>query len=328
MAHLLNQAKDGSWSFASSFKEPAWHGLGQNVGHVMTAEEAIKEANLGFEVKKFPILREDGITVIESHMETRRMDNDVTLGVVGKDYEVVQNWECFKFFDNIVGRGEAIYETAGALGKGEVIFITAKLPKEIVIGKDDLIHNYIALITSHDMSYALTAFFTPVRIVCNNTMNAAMRNCTNRVYMKHTKNVQREMFDGARIMGLNSKYMEQLAIEMEYLYDKKIAEDEVRKILAQVFLTPAQNSREEKEPELYLSTRKRNMINEVVDFYHSAESLKGIQGTAYGLYHAVTGYFQNRRAFSSESAKMKNIVLHGTAFQYQQRAFKLVMAMN
>jgi phage/plasmid-like protein (TIGR03299 family) len=328
MAHLLNKATDGSWSFASSMKEPAWHGLGQNVGHVMTAEEAIKEANLGFEVQKFPILREDGITVIESHMETRRMDNDVTLGVVGKDYEVVQNWDCFKFFDNIVGRKEAIYETAGVLGKGEVIFITARLPKEIVIGRDDLIHNYVALITSHDMSYALTAFFTPVRIVCNNTMNAAMRNCMNRVYMKHTKNVQREMFDGARIMGLNSRYMDQLAIEMGYLYDKKIAEDEVRELLTQVFLSPVQQAKGNSYLPFDLSTRKKNTIQEVIDYYHYAETQKGIKGTAYGLYHAVTGYFQNRQKFTNDTLKMKSVMLHGTAYQYQQKAFNLLLKHN
>ena len=80
----------------------------------------------------------------------------------------------------------------------------------------------------------------------------------------------------------------------------------------------------------YLSccARKRNTINEVIDFYYSAETQKGIQGTAYGLYHAVTGYFQNRRIFSNETSKMKNIVLHGTAFQYQQKAFNLLVKHN
>jgi len=328
MSHLLNQASDGSWSFASSINEPAWHGLGQNVGHTMTAEEAIKEANLGFEVLKFPILREDGQTIIESHMETRRMDNNVTLGIVGKDYEVVQNWDCFRFFDNIVGRKEAIYETAGALGKGEILFITAKLPKEVVIGKDDLVHNYIALITSHDMSYALTAFFTPVRIVCNNTMNAAIRNCTNRVYMKHTKNVQKEMFDGARMMGLNSRYMERLAIEMGYLFNKKVADKEVRELLSQIFAPAQVNKAQIQETPLVLSTRARNVVQEVIEYYFGEQTQRGIQGTAYGVYHAVTGYFQNKRKFANESMKMRNLVLHGTAYQYQQKAFDLLLRYN
>ena len=95
---------------------------------------------------------------------------------MGKDYEVVQNMDAFSFFDAIVGGDGIQYETAGALGKGERIFITAKLPNYIKVGNDDLIEQYLFLTTSHDGGGSITAAFTPVRIVCNNTLNAALRN--------------------------------------------------------------------------------------------------------------------------------------------------------
>jgi hypothetical protein len=104
-------------------------------------------------------------------------DTDEVLGVVGNDYEVVQNVNAFDFFDAIVGGKDGIlYETAGALGKGERIFITAKLPDYIRIGRDDLIKQYLFLTTSHDGYGSITAAFTPIRIVCQNTLNAALRN--------------------------------------------------------------------------------------------------------------------------------------------------------
>ena len=91
-------------------------------------------------------------------------------GVVGKDYHIVQNIDAFAFFDSIVGGKDGIlYETAGALGKGEKIFITAKLPDYIHVGKSDLIEQYLFLTTSHDGGGSITAAFTPVRIVCNNS---------------------------------------------------------------------------------------------------------------------------------------------------------------
>ena len=86
--------------------------------------------------------------------------------MVGKDYQVVQNRDAFSFFDSIVEGEGILYETAGALGKGERLFVTAKLPNYIWVGNDDLIEKYLFLTTSHDGFGAITAAFTPVRLVC------------------------------------------------------------------------------------------------------------------------------------------------------------------
>lgn len=162
MAHNLNfNEQTGKHSFFS-VKEKAWHGLGQIVEGSPTSAEALIFAGLDYTVEKRKLFiydnenhaadeeKEIKIPEIEvpNYLATIRTDTEQVLGVVGKDYEVVQNTEAFSFFDAIV-EGEAIqYETAGALGNnGERIFITAKLPDYIKVGSDDLIEKYLFLTT-------------------------------------------------------------------------------------------------------------------------------------------------------------------------------------
>ena len=183
MAHNLNYNETtGKHSFFS-VKEKAWHGLGKIVEQYPTSTEAIKFAGLDYTVEKRKLFTYDSenntanpdtdiiIPEIEvpNYYATVRADTDQVLGVVGKDYEIVQNKDAFTFFDAIVGGDGIMYETAGALGKGERIFITAKLPDYIRIGNDDIIEKYLFLTTSHDGKSGIIAAFTPIRIVCNNS---------------------------------------------------------------------------------------------------------------------------------------------------------------
>lgn len=182
MAHQINyNQQTGKHSFFS-VKEKAWHSLGQIVEACPSSSEAMKYAGLDYTVEKrflFTLSNEyQSVQLNSVHAEikvpdfyaTLRTDTEQVLGVVGKDYHVVQNIHAFEFFDSIVGGKEGIrYETAGALGNGERIFITAKLPEYIRVGKDDLIEQYLFLTTSHDGYGSITAAFTPIRICCQNS---------------------------------------------------------------------------------------------------------------------------------------------------------------
>ncbi|RWY47382.1 DUF945 domain-containing protein [Mucilaginibacter gilvus] len=182
MAHNLNfNQQNNEYSFFS-VKEKAWHNLGRIVDRYPTSAEAIQYAGLDYSVEKRPLFTYDtenhyGETdliipeiKVPNYYATVRTDTEDVLGVVGRDYEIVQNVDAFQFFDAIVGGGDGIlYETAGALGKGERIFITAKLPDYVRVGKDDLIEQYLFLTTSHNGFGSITAAFTPIRVVCNNS---------------------------------------------------------------------------------------------------------------------------------------------------------------
>ena len=226
MAHNLNfNEQTGCYSFFS-VQQKAWHNLGQIVADYPTSEEAIKYAGLDYRVIKTPLYTKgsgiietaDGIEIrdnelsVPNYFANIRSDNNAVLGVVGSDYHIVQNREAFTFFDAIVGGGEGIlYETAGALGGGERIFITAKLPDYIRVGSgDDVTEKYIFLTTSHDGSGSITAAFTPVRIVCQNTLNASLRNMSNVVRIKHTSGAKQRLENAHKVMGLASTLSNQL----------------------------------------------------------------------------------------------------------------------
>ena len=245
MAHNINfNEQTGQHSFFS-VKEKAWHGLGQIIKDYPTSQEALKFAGLYFTVEKRKLFSYDNenqngnpdtdiiIPEIEvpNFYATVRTDSETVLGVVGKDYEVVQNTDAFSFFDSIVGGDGIQYETAGALGKGERIFITAKLPGYIKVGKADLIEQYLFLTTSHDGFGSITAAFTPVRIVCQNTLNAALRNHSNSIKIRHTANAKDRLEQAHKVMGISN----QLAGQLEHIFNNwskvRIADPEVKKLI-------------------------------------------------------------------------------------------------
>jgi phage/plasmid-like protein (TIGR03299 family) len=289
----------------------------------MTAEEASKEANMNYIVQSFPIYRDDKETVIESHVENRRTDNNESLAIVGKGYKIVQNHECFTFFDQIVGEGKAIYETAGVLGKGGVVFMTARLPKYVEVTDKEVLEMYIALVSSHDMSYALTAFLTPIRIVCNNTLNAGLRSVKNKVYLRHTENIKDGMFDAATLLGVSEKYMENLKENMTFLMGKQIRKEAFRDIIVRSFLNKDElKTLAMKGPEaLELSTRKNNILKAVFEYHDFHPHMEGIRGTGYGAYNAITGYFQNVKDYASQETKVKNIIFQGNDYVTTQKVF-------
>jgi phage/plasmid-like protein (TIGR03299 family) len=322
--HNLNFNKDTQrYSFVSAIEVP-WHHAGTVLDHVFTAREAIEFGGLDFTVEKQKLITERGLDVPD-YFATVREDNSDVLGLVGKDYTIVQNRDVFSFFDCIVGAGNAYYETAGCLGKGGVLFITAKLPKQIVIGKDGEIDNYLVLCSSHDGSLAITAFFTPVRVVCQNTLNAAFSNNTNRVYIKHTQNVKERFVEAALIMGMHSQYLDKLEVAFRLLYDKKVSDQDMKSIITRAFLSKEEIKTLALTGNIELSTRKTNMVDGVVQYYHQATEIDSIRGTGFGVYNSVTGYFQNMKNFRNEEVKMKSIVLGGLSAQYSQKVFDRLM---
>ncbi|RTL59996.1 MAG: DUF945 domain-containing protein [Sphingobacteriales bacterium] len=330
MAHNINfNEQTGKHSFFS-VKEKAWHGLGQIVQDYPNSKEALQFAGLDFEVLKRPNTHklDDSTEVIsKSSFYTYRPDTGAILGDrLGKDYEVVQNADAFSFFDAIVEGDGIQYETAGALGKGEKIFITAKLPGYIKVGNDDMIEKYLFLTTSHDGFGSIMAAFTPVRIVCNNTLNAALRNCTNSIKIRHTANVKERLEQAHKVMGISN----QLSIQLEGIFNQwakvHITDKEVLKLI-QLAMVPnkevLQNIQNDELDEL--STCFKNMCDDVYEYQMSSPSqfLETTKGTVFGAYNAITGYFQNVRNYKDDEAKMKSLLYGGTAQLRTQKAFQL-----
>lgn len=337
MAHNIHyNEQTGQHSFFS-VKEKPWHGLGKIVSDYPNSAEALRFAGLDYEVVKQDMytttFNENGQAMdhhkrIKTHLATLRTDTGEVLGVVGKDYEIIQNRDAFSFFDAIVG-GEGIqYETAGALGKGERIFITAKLPSYIKVGKDDLIEQYLFLTTSHDGYGSITAAFTPTRIVCNNTLNAALRNQSNAIKIRHTANAKDRLAQAHRLMGISN----QLGAQLEDLFNRwtkiKVSDPELLRLI-RLALAPNKevlNNISHGEWE-ELSTNFNNTCQAVFEYAMMADSqqLDTAKGSLFGAYNAVTGYFQNVRHYKTDEVKLKSLLFGGAAQIKGQRAFNSCM---
>lgn len=341
MSHNLNfNPLTGKYSFFS-VKEKPWHSLGQLVEDYPTSAEAIQHAGLNYQVARALMSttghiaeRKDGIlptdfepTTIPGHFATQRMDTGQVLGVVGSDYEVVQNRDAFTFFDAIVGGGEGIrYQTAGALGRGERIFITATLPDYIRVGSDDMVGKYLFLTTSHDGTGSILAAFTPIRIVCQNTLSAAIGNKSNVIRIRHTANAKERLEQAHKIMGIAGT----LSAEMEGIFNQWAVTRIPDKDL-QMLIRMALAANKEKLGALAdgqfeeLSAVYRNQCEEVFAYamMSDTQQMPTTEGTLFGAFNSVTGYFQNVRTYKDDQAKVRSILLGGTAAQRTQKAFDL-----
>jgi phage/plasmid-like protein (TIGR03299 family) len=341
MSHNLNYNPLTEKHSFFSVKEKAWHRLGTIVNDYPISREALVFAGLDYTVEKRALFTYDnenhaanGDTTIKipelkvpDFFATVRTDNETVLGVVGKDYEVVQNVDAFSFFDSIIGGSDGIlYETAGALNKGERIFITAKLPGYIRVGKEDLTEKYLFLTTSHDGYGSITAAFTPIRIVCNNTLNAALRNHSNSIKIRHTANAKERLSQAHKLMGISDR----LSTEMETIFNHwtkvRITDKQVRKLIEAALIPNKETLDRMQAGKLdEVSTYYQNMCNTAFEYAMSnpTQLQETTEGTLYGAYNGVTGYFQNVRKYKDDTAKLKSQLYGGLAQQRSQAAFDL-----
>lgn len=329
MAHEIYIGDNDVASFAST--QPAWHGLGQIVSGAMTAEECIQLAHLDYEVKKMPLIAKVTAPLSPGGKEytfdvpipddycTVRMDTKAALGIVGWKYEVLQNRDAFKFFDSIVGDGMAMFETAAALGLGERIFITAKLPKCLVVTPGDVIDQYLVLTNSHDGSGSVTALYTNVRVVCNNTLRMALQNCSNKIKLKHTANIITSLDDAKNLMNITEVQGAEFLSACKAMTLVGLTDSQFRKFIELSVRTEIAGTTEDE-----YSTRFNNIVASILDYANSHESQQTIttKGTLYGAFNAITGFYSNVKGFKSPEEKVKSII-YGAGFRASNKAYML-----
>ena len=179
-----------------------WHGLGTVIEGTVTSDEAIKLANLGWDVIQEPVYLKNGIEIPNLFANIRSDTNDL-LGTVKDKYTIVQNKEAFAFTDNIIKNSKGIdakYETAGSLFNGKRVFMLVRLPDVDLVG--DKVENYLFVSTAHDGSQGLMAGITNVRVVCNNTLQMAERGA--QFICAHIRN---QVFEGDTIQVVLSGSM-------------------------------------------------------------------------------------------------------------------------
>jgi len=202
MAHQIDHSK-GSAAFIS-YQAPAWHNLGKVFNQEITIEQALKESGLDFHVDKLPNIHRLGNgqeIVSASSFFTVRTDVQKVLGTrLGPDYTVYQNTEALDIVDELISTKKMIIETVGAINEGRTVFTCLKLLNPIAVGSSDIVHQYCLIVNSHDGSLAITVMFTNVRVVCANTLAAALAGAKGAHRIRHTRNAADRVKEAFTIM--------------------------------------------------------------------------------------------------------------------------------
>ena len=333
MAHDIAFDSVSNESMTFQAGQPAWHHLGQNVQDAQTWEEAIKQAHLDWTVVKAPLhttWKKAGQVDISSHVSISRIDTQQSLGVVGSNYEILQNAQAFEFVDALIGEHGAHYESAGGLGNGSRIWCLARLPKDIVVGSKDILRNYLLFATSHDGSMSAVAKLVNLRVVCNNTLTAALGESGIQTKIKHTKNAKVRMEQAQRLMaGANSR-IENLEERFNLMAQTKLSRRALVSVLDSLFPVSEEATKRSK-------TRHENIIVDVLTRLkaNDGNAFPEQAGTAYSLLNAITGYADHQRVARETKAKAgtdqialrSESALFGTSAELKSKALDEIHAM-
>ena len=363
MAHNLEQ-RNGVTSFAfNTLRGEPWHGLGQRVEGAMFVKEALEKSQANYKVKLQPVvaLTDDLIkamengemidasrlldTMVLNTRATMRTDINKSLGIVSDKYGIVQNEDAFKFVDMFCSgkfsdRAETpVIETCGVLGNGERVFVTAKMPDDIVInaGRDDLVKMYVVFTTSHDGTGAVRCMVTPVRVVCNNTLNLAMHDNIGRISFRHSSKVmgRLDLLDkenaefAYKALNMAEVYAKGLKESFEHLRTIKVAEKDLDKIIAEITLAEEAKKAFLETGNIYhedIATRGRNIflgVKECIERGVGQDLLES--GNALWAINGITSFYQNEANYKNDEVMLDN-VLDGQVYKKVNKAYDMLLA--
>ena len=262
-------------------KKP-WHGLGTMVAEAPTSADALRLAGLDWKVRQEKVRDERGNTIPGYKANVRESDNSV-LGIVGERYHVVQNTDAFRFTDDLIG-GEVRYETAGSLREGRQIWLLVQMPDRKIAG--DAMEPYLCFTNAHDGSGAVRVCMTPVRVVCNNTLNLALNTAKRSWSAVHTGGIKEKLHEAQTCLKLANLYMDKLSECAEAAVRKKVMDPDIRQILEELFPVSVKEDATEEKKEL---AKKR--VQKIKDEYmicYFAPDMERFRGTAWGAINAMS----------------------------------------
>jgi phage/plasmid-like protein (TIGR03299 family) len=303
MAHEL-ETVNGQTAFAS-LREPAWHGLGTVFSEEVTTAEMLKLAHLdNWNVRLEDVTIPEGFASDKSFSFVTRTNpfnpeqNDV-LGVVGERYVPLQNEDLFDFGDLMLDGGGR-WETAGSIKGGRQVFGSLALERETVLdpnGVSDKVNTYLLINTSHDGSVAIQASITPVRVVCANTLNLALKGKAKQSFkIRHTSTASGKVAQAREALGLANKYMDEFDKLAQEMISKEITKAKFDEIVALAYPAPEKDAKG--------SFKKYNDKMDLIQSIYVGEYNNTISGTAWGAFNALTerlDWYRSGRGGDNES---------------------------
>jgi phage/plasmid-like protein (TIGR03299 family) len=273
------------------YGEVPWHGLGMEVPKDLRAEEMIWAAGLDWKVELRPAR---GAKEINKKREFSRYEivrvprpntkeHEVLFGVVSRRYKPLQNVEAFGFFDPIVSEGKAYFETAGALGEGERIWVMAKMPEAMEIVRGDECFKYLLLSNSHSGDGSVIVKFTTIRVVCQNTLMMALEDGQKAYRVRHSKRMQFKLNELAEFMAITQEVFLKAEALFKQLAKIHMKDDRLEHYFEAVFpRSPAQKKMGEKPA-------RWGFLQEIFETEEDLQ-ITGVKGTLWGAYNAITRF--------------------------------------
>lgn len=318
--------KDGKAEAAFAL-EPAWHGLGTLLQTRMTPHEALVTAHLDWDVEKVSLYidRFAEFEEIPDRFAILRCDSGDYLGNVGNQYTPIQNREQADYLQDLVG-DEAVIECCGSLFGGRRTFWTCKLAEDMVLPGNDIVNRYLILANGHDGSLSFRVFWSPVRVVCQNTLNAALgANGRDGIALNHCSGIKTRAEEAKKVLQIADKYYRKLAREFERLMGINCSLDDMMQTIVPETLDydPLTFDGDPGFP----SARKQADAAQIEWNFTNAP---GASPTLFGAYNAVTYHTSHQRIVKGSGEKTRperrfESILLRDGKVIQQRAFESVM---
>ena len=265
--------------------ETPWHGLGERLIEVPDTKTAIIKAGLDWSVKTVPLYTAEGVKV--DSLGVQRESDGSILGVVGPRYTPLQNSEAFSFFDPFVESGLVQLETAGSLCSGGKIWILARIAEnsDTEIIKGDAVRKFLMLSNSHDGTTAVRVGFTPVRIVCANTLRMAHDGSSELIRVRHGLSVKANIDALRDTINIANRAFEATADQYRLLAQKQINAEDLEKYVKTVLGVKVDADGE-------ISTRAQNQVDAVIQLFEGGrgQNIQGVSGTLWAAYNGVTEF--------------------------------------
>lgn len=294
-----------------------WHGLGVPLQNPPTATEAIRAAGLNWGVEKRPLFtpckangKRKDLREVKGFSAVVRKDKNRVLGVVGKNWQPLQNREAFQFFDPFVQAKAAEYHTAGSLKEGQYVWVLAKLkgdPMQVV--RDDVVDRYLLLSNSHDGKSAINVRFTPVRVVCWNTLSMAESDdAAPFLRIRHAGNLKQTMRKVQEVVNVTNRTFEATLEQYRFLAKRQVRN--IEKYVLDVLKWPES---EEKKPQA---------LSHIVNLFKSGRGQENpkVRGTMWAAYNGVTEWVDHQRG--REGTRLE-AAWYGEGKRIKQRALEI-----
>jgi phage/plasmid-like protein (TIGR03299 family) len=323
----ISFGRDGRAEIVTGGGVPPWHGLGETVPQHMTVWAALDKARLDWTVEQVELSYSASdlrTRLVDSHVANVRSDDGRLLGVVGGGYQPLQHAAQAEFIEALTGEGGAIVESLGAIRDGRRQFWTLRLPDELTVGRADRIGRFLVIANGHDGTLAFRAFFTGVRVVCSNTLTAALRDAADGLTIRHTTNVHARVEHARQVLGLVDRHFSRFGEALDELASVAVAAEEAAALYADLIPFPVDATDiQRRRVEATRDQLLRNFVSGV------GAELSG--NTAWGVYSGMTEFTSHQRPVRGATTRDKaergfeSLLLGGPSHQLEQRAFDAVL---